>query len=120
MRQKLKQFGCYLIIIVLLPYVVTVFINGPSMVSSSHVDQMYIKVKAEGEDGEDKTIELPIEDYCIGIMAREIPPDYEKEALKAQAGLGGGKNFPKNLGGGGFSGVKGTGGSGEDRYFPKD
>lgn len=87
MRQKLKQFGCYLIIIVLLPYVVTVFINGPSMVSSSHVDQMYIKVKAEGEDGEDKTIELPIEDYCIGIMAREIPPDYEKEALKAQAVL---------------------------------
>lgn len=87
MRQKLKQFGCYLIIIVLFPYVVTVFINGPSMVSSSHVDQMYIKVKAEGEDGEDKTIELPIEDYCIGIMAREIPPDYEKEALKAQAVL---------------------------------
>lgn len=84
MRQRLKQFGCYLIIIVLLPYIVTVFINGPSMVSSSHVDQTYVKVKAN-EDEEDKTMEIPIEDYCIGIMAREILPSYEKEALKAQA-----------------------------------
>lgn len=86
MRQRLKQFGCYLTIIVLLPYIVTVFINGPSMVSSSHIDQTYVKVKAN-EDEEDKITELPIEDYCIGIMAREILPSYEKEALKAQAVL---------------------------------
>lgn len=93
MRQRLKQFGCYLIIIVLLPYIITVFINGPSMVSSSNVDQTYVTVKTDkdSENGEDtvkdenKTVELPIEDYCIGIMAREIPPGYEKEALKAQA-----------------------------------
>lgn len=82
MRQRLKQLGCYLIIIILLPYIITVFINGPSMVSSSHVDQTYVKVRA---DGKEETVELPIEDYCIGIMAREIPPDYEKEALMAQA-----------------------------------
>lgn len=84
MRQKLKQFGCYLIIIVLLPYVITVFINGPSIATSSHVDGTYVKANVSADD-KSKVTELSIEDYCIGIMAQEIPPNYEKEALKAQA-----------------------------------
>lgn len=83
MWEKLKKIGCYLTIIVLLPYVVTVFINGPSIVTSSHVDGTYIQVKTE----QNEITELPIEDYCIGIMAREMLPEYEKEALKAQAVL---------------------------------
>lgn len=103
MRQTFKQFGYYLVIIILLPYVITVFINGPSITTSSHVDGTYVKVKLDenqSEDvddtendgsavssGKDEIIELPIEDYCIGIMAKEILPDYEKEMLKAQAVL---------------------------------
>lgn len=80
MRQKVKTFLCYLTIIVLLPYIVTVFINGPSIVSSPHVDGSYVKVRTEsGEAG------MSLEEYCIGILAKEIPADYEKEALKAQA-----------------------------------
>lgn len=82
MSQRLKKLGCYIIIIVLLPYVVTVFINGPSIVTSSNVDGTYITVKTES--GESK---MPIEEYCIGILAKEIPADYEEEALKAQAVL---------------------------------
>lgn len=80
MRQRLKQFGSYAIIIVLLPYIVTVFINGPSIAASSNVDGTYVKVKTKS--GESK---MPIEEYCIGILAKEIPADYHKEALKAQA-----------------------------------
>ena len=93
MRHKFKQFGYYLIIIVLLPYVITVFINGPSITTSSHVDGTYVKVKldenqtAEDSGGEGNVIELPIEDYCIGIIAKEVLPEYEKEVLKAQAVL---------------------------------
>ena len=93
MRHKFKQFGYYLIIIVLLPYVITVFINGPSITTSSHVDGTYVKVKldenqmAEDSGGEGNVIELPIEDYCIGIIAKEVLPEYEKEMLKAQAVL---------------------------------
>jgi len=71
---------CYLIIIVLLPYVVTVFINGPGMVSSSRVDGIYVKVKTDAG-----TVDMPMEEYCIGILAKEIPADYKKEALKAQS-----------------------------------
>ena len=28
---------------------------------------------------------MPIEEYCIGVLAKEIPADYTEEALKAQA-----------------------------------
>ena len=70
------------------PYVVTVFINGPSITAQSRVDQTYIQVKMSGEKAEEgQVIEMPLEDYGIGVMAKEIPADYEKEALKAQAVL---------------------------------
>ncbi|MFQ7156171.1 MAG: SpoIID/LytB domain-containing protein [Merdimonas faecis] len=85
---KLKKMGCCLLIIVLLPYVVTVFINGPSITAQSRVDQTYIQVEMSGEEAEEgQVIEMALEDYGIGVMAKEIPADYEKEALKAQAVL---------------------------------
>lgn len=80
MRNRLKKIGSYLIIIVLLPYIVTVFMNGPAIPTDTTVDTTYVKVKKD-----DTELELPLEEYCIGRMAKEIPADYEEEALKAQA-----------------------------------
>lgn len=80
MRQRLKKFACYLVIIILLPYVITVFLNGPSITVYSHVDSTYIRVKSG-----DKEVKMPIEEYCMGVLAKEIPASYEKEALKAQS-----------------------------------
>lgn len=81
--RRMKRWASYAIILVLLPYVVTVFINGPDMVtSSSMVDDTYVYVKA----GEGK-VQMPLDEYCIGILAREIPASYKNEALKAQAVL---------------------------------
>lgn len=80
MHHKIKTFMCYLSIIVLLPYIITVFLNGPSLVSSSNVDSRYVEVKSDSG-----TIQLPVDEYCIGILAKVIPADYDKEALKAQA-----------------------------------
>ena len=80
MRTRLKKIGCYLIIIVLLPYIVTVFMNGPAIPTDTTVDTTNVKVKKD-----DTELELPLEEYCIGRMAKEIPADYEEEALKAQA-----------------------------------
>lgn len=80
MLQKIERWGCYLIIIVLLPYVITIFLNGPIVATSAKVDDTYIKVEHDG-----KETEISIEDYCIGRLAKEIPASYEKEALKAQA-----------------------------------
>ena len=82
MRQKLKQLGCYLIIIILLPYVVTVFLNGPEAESSVSADSNRIKAEHNGKESE-----ISIEEYCIGKLAKEIPVSYKSEALKAQAVL---------------------------------
>ena len=80
MRMKLKQWGCYAVIIILLPYIVTVFLNGSSIATSTNVDHIYIKVKSG-----DNEIEMSMEEYCIGKLAKEIPVTYEKEAVEAQA-----------------------------------
>ena len=80
MLQKLKRLGSYLIIIVLLPYVITVFMNGQAVPASKTVDTMQVKAERDG-----KEMDVPLEDYCIGRMAKEIPVSYEKEALRAQA-----------------------------------
>lgn len=80
MRQKLKKIGCYIIIIVLLPYVVTVFLNGTAIESSAPAEEMQVTVK-QG----DKEIQIPLDEYAIGKMAKEVPASYEEEALKVQA-----------------------------------
>ena len=82
MLQKMKRLGSYLLIIVLLPYIITVFLNGPAVTTSANVDEGYIMVENEG-----KETEMSIEEYCIGRLAKEIPASYEEEALKAQAVL---------------------------------
>ena len=100
LKYRLKKMGCYLLIIILLPYIITVFLSGPGTYGASRVDETMVNVKADGEksgsDGgkqEDSNaenvdkIQMPLSEYCIGIMAREIPAVYEEEALKTQAVL---------------------------------
>lgn len=80
MRYKLEKLGCYILIIILLPYIVTVFMNGPMVVSSTNIEETMVNVEIE-----DTQTALSIEDYGIGVLAREIPPTNEVEAIKAQA-----------------------------------
>jgi stage II sporulation protein D len=82
MWQKVKQAICYMSIILLLPYVITVFFNGSEAAVNAGIETTYVMVEHEGE-----RIEMSIEDYCIGRLAKEIPTDNEEEALKAQAVL---------------------------------
>ena len=77
--EKVKQAGCWLLIIVLLPYIITVFLNGPKVITASKADETMVKIKKNGK--------MPVEEYCIGVLARDMPADYEKEALNAQAVL---------------------------------
>ena len=71
MRYKLEKLGCYVLIIVLLPYIITVFMNGPVIASSMDVEETSVKVKVEREEMSDTDyIEMSIKDYGIGILAR--------------------------------------------------
>lgn len=76
---RLKRGGRYIVIILLFPYIMTLMINGPGVFRVSKSDTVTVKLKNGGQ--------IPVEDYCVGILAKEIPADYEAEALKSQAVL---------------------------------
>jgi len=82
MQHKITKILSILIIIVLLPYVITVFINGPRVLPDRNSNGPYVRIQTENG-----VIEMPLDEYSIGILAREMPIDYEREALKAQAVL---------------------------------
>jgi len=71
MLQKLKKTFAILVIIVLLPYIVTIFINGKKV-----------------EEGKETDSQAALfEDYGISLLAKEVTSDYEEEMIKAQAVL---------------------------------
>lgn len=81
--QKLKIAGAFLIILILLPYVVTVCFHG--IENDSEEDNIFtVQVRME-ESGEVHEIEW--ETYLAGVLAREISWQEEPEFLKAQAVL---------------------------------
>lgn len=69
MLQRLKKTTAILLIIVLLPYIITIFMNGEHAQSTEKTDKRKELLKA----------------HCIGILAKEVSSDYEDEMLKAQA-----------------------------------
>lgn len=81
MRYRIEKLGCYVLIVILLPYIVTIFLNGPILTSSVKAEEVMVKVKKENEN----YITMSLKDYGIGILAREISAAYEIEALKSQA-----------------------------------
>lgn len=69
MLQKIKKAFAILIIIVLLPYIITIFMNGGNVESTEKTDGKKELLKA----------------HCIAVLAKEVSSDYEDEMLKAQA-----------------------------------
>ena len=69
MLRRIKKYIAVLVILVLLPYIVTIFING------KQVEQK------QDKDGKKELLKQ----HCIGILAREVSTDYEDEMLKVQA-----------------------------------
>lgn len=57
-------------------------LDSESNPNSINDPQIYINVKLSKEK---KTIRLPLEDYIRGVIASEMPAEFEAEALRAQA-----------------------------------
>lgn len=68
----------------LLPYIVTVFVNGEGMTVGVNLsgNTPYVTVETDGKERK-----MLLEEYGIGVLAKEIDADSELEALKAQAVL---------------------------------
>lgn len=80
MKEKIKNLLCIVIVIFLMPYVVTVVCHGNTGVKTKQMEARKVKATVEGVE-----MELDLEEYVIGVLAAQIPVDYEEEALKAQA-----------------------------------
>lgn len=83
-KEKLKTFFAVCVLIITIPYIVTLLFQGietspsPEKVKSNAQGTMPFTVKTDGQ-------ELDVEEYLAGIVAEEIPLDAQTEAIKAQA-----------------------------------
>ena len=77
-----KKILLFSFLIVIIPYIiVTIFIKDDEITfnfSSNTVVRVY-------RTKEDRIDNVPIEEYVVGVLAGEMPVDFELEALKAQA-----------------------------------
>lgn len=80
MRRKLDKIMLAVSIIVILPYMVTVLINGKSIRANGDNSPLYVKVQVGNVQKK-----VLWEEYFIGVLAKEIDVTYGDEALKAQA-----------------------------------
>ena len=84
LKEKLKTFFAVCVLIVTIPYIVTLLFQGietspnPEKVKNTAKGSLPSTVKTDGQ-------ELDVEEYLAGIVAEEIPLDGQPEAIKAQA-----------------------------------
>ena len=82
MRKYFRQAGYFAAILILLPYMVTILLNGRSGLAQDNGTSPYVTVKSD-----EKNRKISLDEYGIGILAKEIEADAGEEALKAQAVL---------------------------------
>ena len=78
----LKKIVIWALTIVLIPILVSQFFLPGIEEKEKQFDDHTIKVKQVSKN---EVIELDLEDYLIGVLAGEMPINFEEEALKAQA-----------------------------------
>lgn len=83
-RQRLKDVAAVFVIICLLPYVLTILLSGSGESSHQKKNTSERTVTVTRRDCEET---IPLGEYLVGVLAAQIPADYEMEALKAQAVL---------------------------------
>lgn len=79
MKKSFRKIILAVVVLLLIPYIITVLINGPYMGNGT---LRQVKVKVGNVEKK-----VPWEEYFIGKLAKEIDVSYEMETLKAQAVL---------------------------------
>lgn len=86
-EQKMKSAAAFLVIIILLPYIISVFVNGADAAAGDGSSSLYVKVEVPDTEEADGVREIGWTDYLAGILAKEVSADFGEEAMKAQAVL---------------------------------
>lgn len=85
MREKVTVWFAGIVVAIMIPYLITIWISGTeqrSMGGSLEQIQSGKTVQIE-QNGEKKAVD--VECYLVDVLAAEIAPDSEMEAIKAQA-----------------------------------
>lgn len=81
MKEKIKTFFSVCILVVAVPYIVTLLFQGNE---TSQAESSIEKLQEENAAGQTKENKVDVEEYVKGVVARQIPLESEMEALKAQ------------------------------------
>lgn len=78
----MKKIILIILIIIFIPYIIVSLFIKTDDIKFYYTEGMNVRVKRE----ETNTVEVvPFEDYVVGVLAGEMPVNFELEALKAQA-----------------------------------
>jgi stage II sporulation protein D len=75
-EQKFKSAAAFLVILILFPYIVSVFVNGVDPEETTN-ENFYIRVKASEEEEADGIAEVEWNEYLTGVLAKDVPADTE-------------------------------------------
>lgn len=78
----MKKLITTILFIIIIPYLVVTFSIKDEEIKFNYVVNNYVKVKKEKTN---EIIEVPFEDYVVGVVAGEMPASFPEESLKAQA-----------------------------------
>ena len=79
----MKKILIFILLLIFIPFfIVMIYHKNYKEITLNDINTTYIRVKRVAND----TIEvIPLEEYIVGVLAGEMPIDFDLEALKAQA-----------------------------------
>ena len=79
----MKKIIIFILLIIFIPFFIAIFYNkNYKEIELNYINTTYIRVKRISTSNIEK---IPLEEYIVGVLAGEMPIDFEIEALKAQA-----------------------------------
>ena len=79
----MKRIIFFITLLIFIPFLIVIIYNkNYKEIELKYINTTYIRVKKLKED---KIIKIPLEEYLVGVLAGEMPINFDIEALKAQA-----------------------------------
>lgn len=78
----MKKIFLITLLIILIPYIIVSIFIARDDIEFYFINNDFIRVKRENKN---EIVEVPFEDYIVGVVSAEMPVSFEIEALKAQA-----------------------------------
>ena len=78
----MKKIILIVLAVIFIPYIIVTIFIKTNDIKFIYTENMNVRVKRESTGDIEK---VPFEDYVVGVLAGEMPVNFEIEALKAQA-----------------------------------